>query len=444
MYNNAAVAFLHEREVFMTRQEMIAKLRRLHTLLIIEKRSNNLALALRRAIDFIGTWKDDPDRVSSKISTRRLFAGYGPKFFRIYDEILATQTCWMLDELQPKHNPFFCALCEIPSIGVVMAQRMYFDRSICTPEDLQIAYSNKILEKIPAFGEQRLKAIEEWLLNPPDFFPSRTDENIGETAAADASSNDRSRRNAKIFQSAVFRAVGGSGENNAPTQNERIPGRYSAAARKLAPDQIETPADPPETCGGGIEEERDCDESDELRAIVGGDIPPAIRKPEIPSPSRCARELEDLSEYPDAGREPRRANAETEKTQTIASGRPAQLDQSDRDIARDLQNQSICCSKFVCANLQANKIIARCVFAHTIQCDKIIAHAMTVISDDLWELRRKSLSAENGNDSWEGAQSENVMANQIDAQTIQAGAIAAHRIYCVRCDCPMQSIESKI
>ena len=69
---------------------------------------------------------------------------------------------------------------------------------------------------------------------------------------------------------------------------------------------------------------------------------------------------------------------------------------------------------------------------------------MTVISDDLWELRRKSLSAENGNDFWEGAQSENVMANQIDAQTIQAGAIAAHRIYCVRCDCPMQSIESKI
>ncbi len=435
----------------MTRQEMIAKLRRLHTLLIIEKRSNNLALALRRAIDFISTWKDDPDKVSSKISTRRLFAGYGPKFFRIYDEILATKTCWMLDELQPKHNPFFCALCEIPSIGVVMAQRMYFDRSICTPEDLQIAYSNKILEKIPAFGEQRLKAIEEWLLNPPDFFPSETNEIIAENSAADAdpaAANDRSRRNAKIFQSAVFRAVGG-GENNAPTQNERFSGRNSAAARKTSPDQIKTPDAqdrPSVSCAGGNigKEERDCDESDELRAIVCGDISPAMRKSAIPSPSRCAQELEDLSEFPDAGPELRRQNAETEKTQTVASGRPARFGQSERDIAHDLQNQSICCSKFVYSNLQANKIIARCIFAHTIQCDKVIAHSMTLISDDLWQLRRKSLSAEIGDDSWEGTQSENVMANQIDAQTIQAGAIAAHRIYCVQCDCPMQSIESKI
>lgn len=153
----------------MTRQELIARLRRLHTLLTIEKRSNNLALALRRAIDFIATWKESPDEMSVKVSTRRLFAGYGPKFYRVYDEIRRTGSCWMLEELQPRHDVFFCALCEIPSIGIVMAQRMYFDRSIRTIDDLRIACSNHILEKIPAFGGQRLKAVEEWLMNPPEI-----------------------------------------------------------------------------------------------------------------------------------------------------------------------------------------------------------------------------------------------------------------------------------
>ena len=151
----------------MTREEMIAKLRRLHTLLTIERRSNNLALALRRAMAFIESWKESPDQVSAKISTRRLFAGYGPKFLRIYDEIRESGTCELLEELQRRHSPFFCALCEIPSIGVGMARRMYYDRSICSPADLQIAYSNRILEKIPAFGEQRLKAVETWLVDPP-------------------------------------------------------------------------------------------------------------------------------------------------------------------------------------------------------------------------------------------------------------------------------------
>ena len=190
----------------MTREEMIAKLRRLHTLLTIERRSNNLALALRRAMAFIESWKESPDQVSAKISTRRLFAGYGPKFLRIYDEIRESGTCELLEELQRRHSPFFCALCEIPSIGVGMARRMYYDRSICSPADLQIAYSNRILEKIPAFGEQRLKAVEAWLVDPPESYFEAADNGDKSARAQIGEAGDRGRRNAKIFQSSVFNA----------------------------------------------------------------------------------------------------------------------------------------------------------------------------------------------------------------------------------------------
>ena len=88
------------------------------------------------------------------------------------------------------------------------------------------------------------------------------------------------------------------------------------------------------------------------------------------------------------------------------------------DVAKDLQNQSICCSKFACTNLQANKILARCVFAHTIQCNKMIADSVTRVSKSQWEQRKQGYIAVD--DAWDGVQSGNVMANQIDAETIQA------------------------
>ena len=206
----------------MTREEMIAKLRRLHTLLTIERRSNNLALALRRAMAFIESWKESPDQVSAKISTRRLFAGYGPKFLRIYDEIRESGTCELLEELQRRHSPFFCALCEIPSIGVGMARRMYYDRSICSPADLQIAYSNRILEKIPAFGEQRLKAVETWLVDPPKSHFEVADSGNRSAKAQIGEASDRGRRNAKIFQSSVFNAIGKAGRRAMPSQMRHI------------------------------------------------------------------------------------------------------------------------------------------------------------------------------------------------------------------------------
>ncbi len=147
----------------MRNTDIIRKLRRLHTLLVLSKRSNVLALALRRALDFIATWRDEADVLLSKTPTRTLFAGYGPKFIKIFDELISTGNIALIDKLQPEFDPFFCYLCEIPSIGETMARRMFFERSIRTMDDLRIAYSNNILQKIPAFGESRLKVIEEIL-----------------------------------------------------------------------------------------------------------------------------------------------------------------------------------------------------------------------------------------------------------------------------------------
>ncbi len=147
----------------MRNTEIIRKLRRLHTLLVLSRRSNVLALALRRALDFIATWRDEADVMLAKTPTRTLFAGYGPKFIKIFDELVSTGNIALIDKLQPEFDPFFCYLCEIPSIGETMARRMFFERSIRTMDDLRIAYSNNILQKIPAFGESRLKVIEEIL-----------------------------------------------------------------------------------------------------------------------------------------------------------------------------------------------------------------------------------------------------------------------------------------
>ena len=147
----------------MKNTDIIRKLRRLHTLLVLSKRSNVLALALRRALEFIPTWQDEADVILKKTPARLLFAGYGPKFIKIFDELIRTGNIALIDQLQPEFDPFFCYLCEIPSIGETMARRMFFDRSIKTMDDLRIAYSNNVLQKIPAFGESRLKVVEEIL-----------------------------------------------------------------------------------------------------------------------------------------------------------------------------------------------------------------------------------------------------------------------------------------
>lgn len=437
----------------MTRQEMIAKLRRLHTLLIIEKRSNNLAIALRRAIQFIGSWKESPDVVSAKISTRRLFAGYGPKFFRIYDEILKTGTCWMIEELQPRHNPFFCALCEIPSIGVGMAQRMYYDRSICTPEDLQIAYSNRILEKIPAFGEQRLKAVESWLMHPPEsYFEAERPEEEGQN---NAETGDRTRRNAKIFQSSVFHAIGGydnilqNGDKSSHPRQTRLEfdGGVSARVDEKRPNEDrngtfegEIRTDDASTDHGGAtsadaESPVDIDSDDDLHALTD---------PNIDDES----ELRNLGDYPEWQAKKRNSRQST-NAQPVVMGRAARVEHSPTihgddsiDIARDLQNQSICCSKFACANLQADKIIAQRIFVHTIQCDKLIADSLTRLSKAQWEQRKQT--RDDNSDAWEGVQTNNVLTNEIDADTIQANDVVAHRIYCVVCDCPVKRVDSQI
>ena len=502
----------------MTREEMIAKLRRLHTLLTIERRSNNLALALRRAMAFIESWKESPDQVSAKISTRRLFAGYGPKFLRIYDEIRESGTCELLEELQRRHSPFFCALCEIPSIGVGMARRMYYDRSICSPADLQIAYSNRILEKIPAFGEQRLKAVETWLVDPPKSHFEVADSGNRSAKAQIGETSDRGRRNAKIFQSSVFNAIGKGGaqsnaEPNAPyTPNTIVaqgganapnaagganapntagganaPNTAGGANAPNAAGGANAPntaggANAPNTAGGAnaqnaldakkidgdelsgnrdkLGENRDelSGNDDELWANEdkwGGDETDdagqdddlyALTDPNIDIES----ELRMIDDYR-AWQAQKRHKAAVAGGRAMRAGRDASMgdlaaiDVAGRgrgDVAKDLQNQSICCSKFACTNLQANKILARCVFAHTIQCNKMIADSVTRVSKSQWEQRKQGYIAVD--DAWDGVQSGNVMANQIDAETIQADDVVARRVYCVCLDCPTTNSDSTV
>ena len=496
----------------MTREEMIAKLRRLHTLLTIERRSNNLALALRRAMAFIESWKESPDQVSAKISTRRLFAGYGPKFLRIYDEIRESGTCELLEELQRRHSPFFCALCEIPSIGVGMARRMYYDRSICSPADLQIAYSNRILEKIPAFGEQRLKAVETWLVDPPKSHFEVADSGNRSAKAQIGEASDRGRRNAKIFQSSVFNAIGKGGaqsnaEPNAPYTPNTIVAQGGANApnaagganapnaagganaqnaasganaqnaldaKKIDGDELSGNRDKlggndDELSGnrdklGGNDDElsgnRDKlgENRDELWANEdkwGGDETDdagqdddlyALTDPNIDIES----ELRMIDDYR-AWQAQKRHKAAVAGGRAMRAGRDASMgdlaaiDVAGRgrgDVAKDLQNQSICCSKFACTNLQANKILARCVFAHTIQCNKMIADSVTRVSKSQWEQRKQGYIAVG--DAWDGVQSGNVMANQIDAETIQADDVVARRVYCVCLDCPTTNSDSTV
>ena len=496
----------------MTREEMIAKLRRLHTLLTIERRSNNLALALRRAMAFIESWKESPDQVSAKISTRRLFAGYGPKFLRIYDEIRESGTCELLEELQRRHSPFFCALCEIPSIGVGMARRMYYDRSICSPADLQIAYSNRILEKIPAFGEQRLKAVETWLVDPPKSHFEVADSGNRSAKAQIGEASDRGRRNAKIFQSSVFNAIGKGGaqsnaEPNAPYTPNTIVAQGGANApnaagganapnaagganaqnaasganaqnaldaKKIDGDELSGNRDKlggnddelsgnRDKLGGNDDElsgnrDKSGENRDELWANEdkwGGDETDdagqdddlyALTDPNIDIES----ELRMIDDYR-AWQAQKRHKAAVAGGRAMRAGRDASMgdlaaiDVAGRgrgDVAKDLQNQSICCSKFACTNLQANKIIARCVFAHTIQCNKMIADSVTRVSKSQWEQRKQGYIAVG--DAWDGVQSGNVMANQIDAETIQADDVVARRVYCVCLDCPTTNSDSTV
>ena len=450
----------------MTREEMIAKLRRLHTLLTIERRSNNLALALRRAMAFIESWKESPDQVSAKISTRRLFAGYGPKFLRIYDEIRESGTCELLEELQRRHSPFFCALCEIPSIGVGMARRMYYDRSICSPADLQIAYSNRILEKIPAFGEQRLKAVETWLVDPPKSHFEVADSGNRSAKAQIGEASDRGRRNAKIFQSSVFNAIGKGGaqsnaEPNAPYTPNTIVAQGGANAQNAASGaNAQNALDAKKIDGdelGGNDDELS-ENRDELWANEdkwGGDETDdagqdddlyALTDPNIDIES----ELRMIDDYR-AWQAQKRHKAAVAGGRAMRAGRDASMgdlaaiDVAGRgrgDVAKDLQNQSICCSKFACTNLQANKILARCVFAHTIQCNKMIADSVTRVSKSQWEQRKQGYIAVD--DAWDGVQSGNVMANQIDAETIQADDVVARRVYCVCLDCPTTNSDSTV
>ena len=450
----------------MTREEMIAKLRRLHTLLTIERRSNNLALALRRAMAFIESWKESPDQVSAKISTRRLFAGYGPKFLRIYDEIRESGTCELLEELQRRHSPFFCALCEIPSIGVGMARRMYYDRSICSPADLQIAYSNRILEKIPAFGEQRLKAVETWLVDPPKSHFEVADSGNRSAKAQIGEASDRGRRNAKIFQSSVFNAIGKGGaqsnaEPNAPYTPNTIVAQGGANAQNApsganAQNALDAKKIDGDKLGGNDDELSE--NRDELWANEdkwGGDETDdagqdddlyALTDPNIDIES----ELRMIDDYR-AWQAQKRHKAAVAGGRAMRAGRDASMgdltaiDVAGRgrgDVAKDLQNQSICCSKFACTNLQANKIIARCVFAHTIQCNKMIADSVTRVSKSQWEQRKQGYIAVD--DAWDGVQSGNVMANQIDAETIQADDVVARRVYCVCLDCPTTNSDSTV
>lgn len=149
----------------MTNHQVILKLRRLNTLLVLAHRSNNLALATRRAIEEIESWPQNAPFADAfeKKAPRIVFAGYGPKFIKIINELLETNSIAMIDQLQPDYSLFFCELCELPGIGETGARRIFYDKFIENIDDLRVACANKVLKTIPGFGEQRILAIEAWI-----------------------------------------------------------------------------------------------------------------------------------------------------------------------------------------------------------------------------------------------------------------------------------------
>ncbi len=149
----------------MNNHQVILKLRRLNTLLVLSHRSNNLALAVRRAIEEIENWSPTaPFSAAFENQAPRIrFAGYGPKFIKLVNELLTTENIALIDQLQPNFSPFFCELCELPGIGETGARRIFFDKLIENMDDLRVAATNGILQTIPAFGDARIRVIETWI-----------------------------------------------------------------------------------------------------------------------------------------------------------------------------------------------------------------------------------------------------------------------------------------
>ncbi len=145
-------------------------LRRLHTLLILGKRSNTLALAIRRALEEIRQWPQSLPFSAhfEKRPPRLVFAGYGPKFIKMIQEMMDHGSIAMLDTLQADYSPFFCELCELPGIGETVARRMFYDRMIESFEDLRVAFANHVLDSITGFGGTRVRIIEAWILAKTD------------------------------------------------------------------------------------------------------------------------------------------------------------------------------------------------------------------------------------------------------------------------------------
>lgn len=150
----------------LTTKEASHLLRRLHTLLVLGRRSNTLALAIRRALEEMRPWPQTLPFASHfvKRSPRLIFAGYGPKFIKMIQEMLDHGSISMLNTLQAEYSPFFCELCELPGIGETVARRMYYERMIESFEDLRVAFANNVLLGITGFGETRVRIIEAWIL----------------------------------------------------------------------------------------------------------------------------------------------------------------------------------------------------------------------------------------------------------------------------------------
>jgi hypothetical protein len=149
----------------LTTKEASHLLRRLHTLLVLGKRSNTLALALRRALDEIRQWPQSLPFAAhfEKRPPRLVFAGYGPKFIKLIQELIDHGSMHILDTLQQDYSPFFCELCELPGIGETVARRMSYERMIETYEDLCVAFANNVLAQITGFGDTRVRIIEAWI-----------------------------------------------------------------------------------------------------------------------------------------------------------------------------------------------------------------------------------------------------------------------------------------
>ena len=429
----------------MTNTEIIKKLRRLDTLLKLKKCSNNLAVAVRSAIENIEGWDFSVEERLKTTQPRILFPELGPKFIRIFDELIKTGDIAMIHALQPEFDPFFCDLCEIPGIGETMARRMFFDRSIRSMDDLRIAYTNNILQKIPSFGEARFKAIEAvlWHSQGKDH-PSWGEIPMSALLPPEEEEPEIMGSQLELFTTDALKTAQ-TQQPDAPAPD--IPKAYTPAAA-----QADTPADDTDARDDKLREQARSltelfEELDRRAETMSSGLchpieMPAANEAHTPREDHYSQEFRTSnsflfreSPHADVSDPEREADlllkTESEQdldaqiehaVQAIPPEDPQIAAQLKDTIAKDLAEHGLMLHTPDAAPLCAQNIIARSIYAKRLVAENIRAR---VLSADIVRLQHTDIE-----DPDLPLLNGDLRADEIQAHTVDADFIEAHEVWC--------------